>query len=322
MTKKTKSILIVFVIAAAAFIAFAAWAKITHRQYADDALTIGMFLQIGFIVAAIVFLFVKQKEEKQIFNFPLLTNFKIFLSLIAVLQCYFSSAQKIIGAVMLDEKEEITKNQNKAKYLVVLKKHNDTSYQRLDYNFAGPMQLNATYLDSTFTILNGLYSDYAKSGYLFTEGHYLKDKKEGCWYKYNDTAQAIKEFKYHSDTLLAVIDLDSLKKEKDKIKEDTTGQIEADFKGGIKLFSHYVYTNIQVPDRTASLITRGIVRVRFVVDEKGKVIEPSVAKSLEFAIDEECMRVISLSKDWIPASDKGKKVKAYRIQPIVVSIKD
>ena len=45
-----------------------------------------------------------------------------------------------------------------------------------------------------------------------------------------------------------------------------------------------------------------------------------IAKSVEFAFDEESLRVVSLLKDWTPASQKGKKVNAYRIQPITISL--
>jgi hypothetical protein len=62
MRKKYTSILIVCVIATAAFVVFASWAKLTHKRYA--ALTIGMFLEIGVIVIAIIWLFIEQKRRK------------------------------------------------------------------------------------------------------------------------------------------------------------------------------------------------------------------------------------------------------------------
>ncbi len=45
-----------------------------------------------------------------------------------------SNAQKIIGALIADE-NGVTTDQSKAKYLVVLKKYNDSVFERLDYYF-------------------------------------------------------------------------------------------------------------------------------------------------------------------------------------------
>ena len=60
----------------------------------------------------------------------------------------------------------------------------------------------------------------------------------------------------------------------------------------------------------------GTVRVGFIVDTLGKCIDIHVRKSIEFVLDEEVKRIIYISPPWIPAEQAGKKVKAYRIQPI------
>jgi len=62
--RKPTVILIVSVLVAVAFIVFASWAKITDKPYGDDALTIGMFLEIGVIVIVIIWLFIEQKRRK------------------------------------------------------------------------------------------------------------------------------------------------------------------------------------------------------------------------------------------------------------------
>lgn len=84
---------------------------------------------------------------------------------------------------------------------------------------------------------------------------------------------------------------------------------------------NFISKSLKIPDRTAAVSNGGTVKVRFIVNETGKPVDIEVVKSVEYALDDECMRVISLAKDWMPASDKGKKVKAYRIQPISISFK-
>ena len=69
--KKITSILIVLVLFAVAFILFAAWAKLTHKEYADDMLTVAVTLQIGSILIAIgwfLFMTFKKKENKLLIN--------------------------------------------------------------------------------------------------------------------------------------------------------------------------------------------------------------------------------------------------------------
>lgn len=220
---------------------------------------------------------------------------------------------------MVDDKG-ITDNQKKAKYLVVLKSYGDTAFERLDYNFAGPMISRATFLDSNLSVLNGASAQYSAKGYLSLYGQYDHNMKDGNWYGYDDTSHAITKFVYHLDTLLSTIDLDSLSKEDKKIKEDTTDQHEAEYMGGAKKILKIIQSNIQIPDRTSSLIKGGTVNIKFVINTTGKPIDLEVLKSVEFAFDEESLRVVSLLKDWTPASVKGRKVNAYRIQPITVSL--
>jgi TonB family protein len=250
-----------------------------------------------------------------------MTPKKLLFAFIFYLLPLAVSSQNIIGAAMLDGKGNRTENTKKAKYLLVLKKINDTAFEKLDYHFAGPMRTKITYKDSLLTMLNGTYADFSKAGYIASEGNYFNNKKEGSWYVYDDTAHAAFEYKYYHDSLISIINLDSLSNEKKKIKEDTTGQVEAEYKGGHRNYMKLIQANLSIPDRTADLTNGGTVRVRFVIGTDGKPQDIKIAKSVEFAFDEESMRVIALGTEWIPAVDKGKKVKAYREQPVTISFR-
>jgi len=242
----------------------------------------------------------------------LLLFFALFISASVV-------SQKIIGSVMTDE-NGITNRQDKAKFLVVEKQINDTAFEKLEYNFAGPMINRATFKDKALTILNGDYADYHENGYLATTGRYSNNKKDGVWYIYNDTSKAITELKFHLDSLVSKIDMDSMAKVNERIKRDTTGEVEASYPGGIGKVRSLISSKFNLPQRTISLRKGGTVKIRFLIDTTGDVKGISVLQSVEFAFDEEAMRVISLMKKWNPASEKGKKVIAYRIQPITVSL--
>ena len=245
---------------------------------------------------------------------------KLFFLFCCILLSSFCHSQKILKAVWTDDTDIVTDVQD-AKYLVVIKGYGDTAFERLDYHFAGPMITREMYADDDMTILHGKCATYAATGYLAEDGQYVQNKKDGTWYEYDDTSRAIKELIYHLDTLVSVTDLDSLDKERKKLdlKEDTTGQVEAYYKGGTGAIAKLISKKIQLPQRTQILTSGGTVKVRFVIDTTGAVINREVLKSVEFSFDEECLRVISLLNKWVPAIDKGKLVKAYRIQPITVN---
>ena len=232
----------------------------------------------------------------------------------------FAIAQKMINAVMVGD-NGITQDVKKAKFLIVLKTYGDTAFERLEYNFTGPMKRCLTYKDAMLKTLHGRYVNFYSSGIISSEGDYVDNKKDGSWYLYNDTAHAITEYKYHLDTLLAVINLDSLELEKKKVIVDTTGEHEADYKGGIKKFSNFISQNLKIPERTQPLEAGGTVKIRFCDQQRRKGYECPIWKSVEFAFDEEALRVVSLSKDWTPAIQKGRNVNAYREQPISISFK-
>lgn len=108
---------------------------------------------------------------------------------------------------------------------------------------------------------------------------------------------------------------------KKKIIINTTDEHEAEYKGGQKKYVNFIYKNLKIPERTQTLEAGGTVRVRFIVDKEGKVTNVRIWKSVEFAFDEEVMRVVSSAKEWIPAMQKGKKLNAYREQPVTISFK-
>jgi protein TonB len=229
-----------------------------------------------------------------------------------------ASSQKIINVVWSDEKG-ITTEIEKAKYLIVVESYGDTSFERLDYNFAGPRQRKRTYKDADLKILNGEFADYNQNSYISSKGNYINNKKEGTWYVFDDTASAIFEYQYRHDSLLSVVNLDSVSKENKKIKLDTSGTVEAQYKGGQKKLTKFIADHFTIPQRTKDLQAGGTVKVIYMIDVDGKVKDTHLTKSVEFSFDEEVVRVVSSASDWTPASKNGKHVKAYRLQPFTLS---
>ena len=58
------------------------------------------------------------------------------------------------------------------------------------------------------------------------------------------------------------------------------------------------------------------VIVKFVIQEDGNVEDIVAETSNGFGTEEEVLRLIKKSPKWIPAVQYGRKVKAYRRQPV------
>jgi TonB-dependent SusC/RagA subfamily outer membrane receptor len=64
------------------------------------------------------------------------------------------------------------------------------------------------------------------------------------------------------------------------------------------------------------------VIVQFIVDENGKLSDIKPLTSLGYGMEEEVVRLMRLSPDWIPATQNGKKVSAYKKQTVTFVISE
>lgn len=77
---------------------------------------------------------------------------------------------------------------------------------------------------------------------------------------------------------------------------------------GYKDFNDYIRKNVKYPE---TALTRGIggnVKVEFFVNKKGKVIKVSVVEGIDETLNNEAIRVVSLSPRWIAAELNGKRI--------------
>lgn len=72
----------------------------------------------------------------------------------------------------------------------------------------------------------------------------------------------------------------------------------------------WVYTYLRYPEDCVLEGIQGRVLVDFIIDEKGRVGNVKVLRSLDPRLDEEAVRVISASPNWKPGKLRGNKVKS------------
>ncbi len=93
------------------------------------------------------------------------------------------------------------------------------------------------------------------------------------------------------------------------------------FKGGdINKFREYVQQQIKYPVKAAEAGIEGKVFVSFIINEKGKLINPKIIRSADPLLDKEALRVISSSPAWTPGMMNGKPVSVQLAIPVIFQL--
>ncbi len=89
-----------------------------------------------------------------------------------------------------------------------------------------------------------------------------------------------------------------------------------EYPGGNSALMEYLRENMSYPAIAKEKGTQGRVIVRFVVNKKGKIVSPEVARSVDPYLDEEAIRLIKSMPDWTPGRQGGKVVDVVYTLPV------
>jgi periplasmic protein TonB len=89
-----------------------------------------------------------------------------------------------------------------------------------------------------------------------------------------------------------------------------------EFPGGEAALYKYLADNVRYPERATNAGAQGTVRVKFVVNEDGRISMVDVARPIGNGMDEEAKRVVQSMPPWKPGKNNGKPVKVYFQVPI------
>ncbi len=108
------------------------------------------------------------------------------------------------------------------------------------------------------------------------------------------------------------------KKEDDPNKIFEKVEIEASFKGGEGAWRKFLERNLNPNTPVDNGAPEGTytVWVQFVVDREGAISDVKALTSHGYGMEQEAVKVISKGPKWEAAVQNGRKVKAYRKQPI------
>ena len=101
-------------------------------------------------------------------------------------------------------------------------------------------------------------------------------------------------------------------------------EVEASFPGGLAGWQNFLFTHLKAntPIRRKAPAGTYTVTVQFIVDRQGELSDVKALTAHGYGMEEEVMRVVRKSPRWLPALQNGRKVKAYRRQPVTFVVSD
>ncbi len=89
------------------------------------------------------------------------------------------------------------------------------------------------------------------------------------------------------------------------------------FAGGDNALHQYLKRTIKFPAEALARRLSGTVVVQFVVDEQGRVLDPTVVRSSQALFDDEAIRLARLMPWWEPGRHQGNSARVRCTLPII-----
>jgi len=177
----------------------------------------------------------------------------------------------------------------------------------------GPRIRVESFKDEKKSVRHGRWAYYYANGVIDSSGDYLNGAQHGIWLYRNQDGRITHMKEYYKGRFI--------KDSAIHVAEDNNvplkpGEIESGYPGGSLAWQHYLQKNFRFPPRAIDAGVGGEVRLQFVINKTGDIVDPEISKSVEFSLDEESMKIITGSGKWEPASKDGKPLNSYKIQPV------
>ena len=132
--------------------------------------------------------------------------------------------------------------------------------------------------------------------------------------------------KYGKPAADGVILISTKKTEIEFAPADTTGckdtTIRPEFPGGEAKLMSYIADSIQYPFSAKQTNLQGKVFVQFMVDKTGKISDAKIARRLDYFLEKEALRIVSIMPDWTPGTKCGEKADMYVVMPVTFKLEE
>ena len=128
--------------------------------------------------------------------------------------------------------------------------------------------------------------------------------------------------KKDNSSLIVTINKDNKEPSQEYQKTFTKVEVEAEYPRGQKAWAEYLTKNLKYPENAIKKNIQGTVITQFIVEIDGSISNIKIIKRPDPSLSEVSYKAIQNSGKWIPAMQNGKKVRAYKRQPIVFKLDD
>ncbi|RZK78514.1 MAG: TonB family protein [Pedobacter sp.] len=148
-------------------------------------------------------------------------------------------------------------------------------------------------------------------------------KKETVRVKYNipiSFALADPKENTTADFVSSTVQPTAAPQQDDKVHDFTSLDVAPSFPGGMEKFYQFLKRTVKYPAEAQTNNISGKVFLSFIIEKSGALTDIKVDRGLGYGLDEEAIRVLKESPDWIPGSQKGKKVRVKYHIPLSFSL--
>jgi TonB family protein len=245
---------------------------------------------------------------------------------------------------------KVTKPTEAAYYRTVQANNDSSAYIVRDY-FVPSAKLHQEVTCSQLApsvVFHGKLKRYYLDGTLQEEGQYERGNATGVFFTYYNTGKPCETREYAAGTLIRILQYytaDGLEQivydehgvaqridsHKDSVYAEgyhypyyinsgdtiyVAAEKKTEHQGGMDGMVSFLSKNMTYPSQARRKGIEGTVFTMFIVDEQGKIHDPTVVRSVSRELDAEALRVIRLMKPWQPALIRGKAVKTRFVLPL------
>ncbi|HLS37262.1 MAG TPA: energy transducer TonB [Sphingobacterium bovisgrunnientis] len=158
------------------------------------------------------------------------------------------------------------------------------------------------------------YAEIELSNSTVEKGNYEKHKRTGKWtgsfmrdkYSFEET--------YNNGKLISGVTKDSLNKE--YFYDDKNYHQPPIYPGDIKAIRTFIANNYKYPKEAINASVKGTVKVSFVIDQEGKMVDMKIDEDLGFGTGDAAINVLKRAKKWTPGYMRGVPVRVAYSLPI------
>jgi len=96
----------------------------------------------------------------------------------------------------------------------------------------------------------------------------------------------------------------------------------AEFVGGLKAFYLWLQKNLHYPVHARRMGLEGKVFVKFIIESTGEITNAEVVKGFNGECDQEALRLISSSPNWVPGMQSGRAIRQSYQLPIAFKLSE